>query len=131
MQLIFHYSLRLLFFLVQSLLCQLEDTCLGPAKSLLVGLPALHTAAPWNKEEVKHLAKETALPAHFVVSLLQCSDMFGKGDLKKLSGRLLGGRGQEGIITGSSLLSVMEDSDLDSDTARCPVILVTDRVSDM
>lgn len=80
---------------------------------------------------MKRLAEETALPAHFVVSLLQCSDVLGEGDLKKLSGILRGGRGQEGIITGSSLLSVMEDSDLDSETARCPVVLITDRVSEV
>ena len=114
----------------QSLLCRLENTCLGPAKSLLIGLPLQLTAASWSSGDMKHLAEETGLPAHFVVSLLQCSDVFQEGDLEKLCGQLRGGCVQERVL-GSSLQSAMGDSDLTTETERCPVVLITDRVSDM
>ena len=55
--------------------------------------------------------------------------MFQEGDLEKLGGQLRGRSGQEGLIMGSSLLSAVGDSDLDSETERCPVVLITDRVS--
>ena len=79
---------------------------------------------------MKHLAEETALPAHFVVSLLQCSDLFQEGDLEKLGSQIRGGRARERATMGSSLSSAVDQSDLDSDTERCPVVLITDRVSD-
>ena len=76
---------------------------------------------------MKHLAEETGLPAHFVVSLLQCSDVFQEGDLEKLSSQLQGVCVQE----RSPLQSAMGNSDLTTETERCPVVLITDRVSDM